>query len=124
VSKTFLVVEDESIIAEDLRRTVTQLGYTYLGRVSTGDDAVHKANALSPDIVLMDVRLRGSMNGFQAAEAIRKDRPVAIVFVSAFSPPTPLAPGCVFIPKPFSPEALRTGIEAAVREAPCHSSLS
>ena len=124
MSKTFLIVEDESIIAEDLRHTVTRLGYTYLGRVATGADAIEKARALTPDIILMDVRLRGPMTGYEAAQTILNDRPVAVVFLSAFSPLEPLAAGCIFVAKPFSPEQLRNGIETALREAPCHSSQS
>jgi CheY-like chemotaxis protein len=124
VSKTFLIVEDESIIAEDLRHTVTKLGYTYVGRVATGPDAVDKARALTPDIILMDVRLRGRMTGYEAADVILNHRPVAIVFLSAFSPMSPLAAGCVFVAKPFSPEPLRNAIETALRETPCHSSQS
>jgi CheY-like chemotaxis protein len=124
VSKTFLIVEDESIIAEDLRHTIARLGYTYLGRVATGADAIEKARTLAPDIILMDVRLRGRMTGYEAADAILNHRPAAIVFLSAFAPMTPLAPGCVFVAKPFSPEQLRNGIETALRETPCHSSQS
>jgi CheY-like chemotaxis protein len=124
VSKTFFIVEDESIIAEDLRYTVTKLGYRCLGRAASGAEAVEQARALKPDIILMDVRLRGPMTGFEAAEAILHEQSVAVVFLSAFTPKSPLQPGCAFVPKPFSPEQLRRGIETAVREVPCHSSQS
>ena len=117
MSKTFLIVEDESIIAEDLRHTVTKLGYTYLGRAATGLEAIDKALALNPDIILMDVRLRGRMTGYEAAESILKEKPAAIVYLSAFSPIAPLAPGCAFVAKPYSLAQLRDGIENAVRQA-------
>jgi CheY-like chemotaxis protein len=116
---TILIVEDESIIAEDLRHTVTTLGYTFLGRVATGADAVDKALALQPDIMLMDIRLRGTMSGIEAADVILKQRPVAVVFLSALAPIAPLARGCVFVTKPFSPEQLHHGIERAVQELAC-----
>jgi CheY-like chemotaxis protein len=124
VSKTFLIAEDESIIAEDLRHTVTRFGYTYIGRVATAADAVQKALAQAPEFILMDVRLRGAMSGYDAAATILSQRPVAIVFLSALAPVAPLAPGCVFVPKPFGPEQLRTAIETALRDVPCHSSQS
>jgi CheY-like chemotaxis protein len=124
VPKTLFIVEDENIIAEDLRYTITQLGYQYLGRAAEGAAAIKQASALKPDIVLMDVRLRGRMTGFEAAEAILQERSVAVVFLSAFSPKSPLQPGCAFVPKPFSPEQLRRGIERAIGDVPCHSSQS
>lgn len=124
MSKTFFIVEDESIIAEDVRYTLTKLGYQFLGRVANGADAIEQARALKPDIILMDVRLRGPMTGFEAAEAILNERRVAVVFLSAFSPKSPLQPGCAFVPKPFSREQLRQGIERAIGEVPCHSSQS
>jgi CheY-like chemotaxis protein len=114
--KTFLIVEDESIIAEDLRFTVSKLGYTCIGRVTSGADAIEKALTLQPDIILMDIRLRGAMTGYEAAETVLNERPFAIVFLSAFSPTSSLAPGCVFVSNPFSPEQLRHGIETAERE--------
>ncbi|HYP06997.1 MAG TPA: response regulator [Bryobacteraceae bacterium] len=121
MSKTILIVEDEAIIADDLRHIVTRLGYTYLGRVATGIGAIEKACELEPDVILMDIRLRGKMTGIEAAEVILSRRPIAIVFLSAFSPDLTRMPGCAFTAKPFSPEQIRQGIDAALRERMCQS---
>ena len=78
-----LVVEDERIIALDLRSKLVRLGYRVLGMAHTGGDAVRMAGELTPDIVLMDIILDGDMDGIEAARQIRLDRPVPVVFVSA-----------------------------------------
>lgn len=116
MGKTILIVEDEIIVADDLRHIVMKLGYTFLARVATGLAAVEKAKELQPDVILMDIRLRGSMTGLEAAKAILEQRPTAIVFLSAFGPDAPLAQGCAYVAKPFSLEQLRHGIEAVIRE--------
>jgi CheY-like chemotaxis protein len=64
-----LIVEDEPIIAWDLQRRLTRLGYVVLGSVSSGQDALEKALALKPDLILMDIRLAGTMDGIEAASA-------------------------------------------------------
>lgn len=124
VLKTVLIVEDESIIADDLRHIVTQLGYTFVGRVASGAAAVEKALALRPDVIVMDIRLRGPMTGIEAAELILKEFQAAIVFLSAFTPDAAPGSRCAFVAKPFSHEQLRQGIDAALREQTCQSSLS
>src|SRR5262245_50060695 len=60
---SILVVEDESIVAEDLRERLTKMGTTVLGPVSTGEQAVQVAEQAHPDLVLMDIRLQGRMDG-------------------------------------------------------------
>jgi CheY-like chemotaxis protein len=120
VSKTVLIVEDESIIANDLQYLVSEFGYAPVGRAATGEDAIDKALRLRPNIMLIDIRLRGPMTGMEAAESITKEIAVAIVFLSAFTPDPQFAKGCAFVPKPFSPQQLREGIEIALKTLPCH----
>jgi CheY-like chemotaxis protein len=79
-----LIVEDESLVALNLDRRLTRLGYSVVGRVATGTEAIHGAMALSPHIVLMDIHLRGEMDGVEAAQAIRAQRPIPIIFLSAY----------------------------------------
>ena len=66
-----LVVEDQRLIAADVENTLKKLGYVVVGNVSSGEDAISAADRLRPELVLMDVRLRGEMDGIQAAEIIR-----------------------------------------------------
>ena len=113
---TTLIVEDDFIIADDLKHTVAQLGYTCAGSAASGEEAVSKARELRPDILLMDIRLRGKMTGADAARIIRNERPVAVVFLSATLPSSEGERGCAFVPKPFSVEQLRRAMDSALRE--------
>jgi CheY-like chemotaxis protein len=66
-----VVVEDEALVAEDLSRLVTALGYAVVAVTDSGEEAVELANALRPDLVLMDLNLRGAMNGLEAGNLIQ-----------------------------------------------------
>jgi CheY-like chemotaxis protein len=78
-----LLVEDELLIAEDLKQKVKRLGHTVVGHAATGKGAVEQAAETSPDVVLMDVRLRGEMTGVEAAQQICRTRSVPVVYVTA-----------------------------------------
>ncbi|MBC7883118.1 MAG: response regulator, partial [Anaerolineae bacterium] len=80
-----LVVEDEELIYEYLVQVLESSGYTVVGTTDTGEEAIERTLALKPDIVIMDIRLKGSMSGIQAAVAIRENLDVPIVFSTAFS---------------------------------------
>lgn len=78
-----LVVEDEKIIQLDLRYQLEHLGYVVAGMASTGEEAVTKATELAPDLILMDVRLKGRMDGIEAAKQIRAMREVPVIYLTA-----------------------------------------
>jgi PAS domain S-box-containing protein len=80
-----LVVEDEELIYEYLVHILESSGYTVVGTTDTGEEAIERTLALKPDIVIMDIRLKGSMSGIQAAVAIRENLDVPVVFSTAFS---------------------------------------
>jgi two-component system cell cycle sensor histidine kinase/response regulator CckA len=80
-----LIVEDERIVAGDIRSRLRRLGYTVVDMVSTGEEAVQRADALHPDLVLMDIRLEGPMDGIQAADAIRSRLDIPVIYLSAFA---------------------------------------
>ena len=67
---TILIVEDEAIVAADLAGKLEQLGYEVVGTAAKGEEAVESACRLKPEVVLMDIRLKGAMDGIEAAEAI------------------------------------------------------
>jgi len=79
------IVDDEHIIAWDLERRLTGLGYVVLGLVSSGQEAIEKALELRPDLVLMDIRLPGTMGGIEAAERIRAQLQTVIVYMTAYA---------------------------------------
>jgi CheY-like chemotaxis protein len=112
-----LVVEDEPIVALDLTRRLARRGYA-VTRVTTGVAAVKAADALRPDVILMDVHLPGAMDGLQAAASIWARQAVPIVYLTGSADPALLAavqtPPPVFtLAKPFSEEALQEVISRA-----------
>jgi CheY-like chemotaxis protein len=67
-----LVVEDESIVAKDIQQSLKKLGYLVVDLCSTGEQAVQVAEEKKPDLVLMDIMLKGDMSGIEAANLIRE----------------------------------------------------
>lgn len=80
-----LVVEDEGIIAEDLRMGLEEMGYDVVAVVSTGEDAVREAEEKHPDLVLMDVVLHGDMDGIEAADRIHVNLDIPVIYLTAYS---------------------------------------
>jgi two-component system, cell cycle sensor histidine kinase and response regulator CckA len=123
-----LVVEDEAIVARDIRQQLAQLGYTPLGPATRGEQAIALAHELRPDLVLMDIRLVGSMNGVTAALSIRRELSLPIVFLTAFSEEETLAEAknaepFGYIIKPFSDRELRSVLEMALYKASAEAKL-
>ena len=114
-----LVVEDEVIVARDIRQQLVELGYEPVGHATHGEEAVAMAQALRPDLVLMDVQLAGAMDGISAAEQIRSQLALPVVFLTAFGGDESLdrakqTDPFGYILKPFSERELRTVLEIAL----------
>lgn len=114
-----LIVEDERDVAYILMRTLDRFGYSVAGYEDTGEKAVSAAGALKPDIVLMDIKLAGKMDGIEAADMIRKTYRIPVIFVTALMDDQTLARVAVsapygFIVKPFHDDELRNVIEIAL----------
>jgi signal transduction histidine kinase len=113
-----LVVEDENVVAMDLRSSLIQLGYEVVETVATGRQAIECVSREHPDLVLMDVRLRGDMDGIQAAEEIGR-MGVPVVYLTAFSDKSTLDRAKItgplgYLLKPFDERELHIVIEMAV----------
>lgn len=80
-----LVVEDEALTALSIAEHLRLHGYDVLETVSTGEQAVKAAETQRPDIIFMDIRLSGKMDGIEAADAIRKIFLVPVAFISGYS---------------------------------------
>ena len=78
-----LVVEDDGVLALDLAETLDDLGYTVAGTATRGEEAIDLARRLHPNLILMDVGLAGDIDGIAAAEAIRDEHDVPVVFLTA-----------------------------------------
>ena len=114
-----LVVEDEQIVALDLRETLEQLGYHVVGTAGTAAEAIQLAEAAAPDLVLMDIHLQGEVDGISTADRIRAHGGPPVVFVTAFDDARTLARARVTEPygyllKPFNVRELRATIEMAI----------
>jgi len=114
-----LVIEDESIVSKDLQHSLTKLGYNVVGAASNGEKAIELAGLKKPNIILMDIMLKGDMNGIEAAEKIKELYSVPIVFLTAYSDESTLSKAKItepygYILKPFKEIDLHTTIEMAV----------
>ncbi len=120
MSKTqILIVEDEGLIAKDLQSMLRRLGYDVPVTVGTGDLAIQTAAANQPDLILMDIQLKGNMDGVMAAQTIKERQDVPIVFLTANSDEATLQRAKVtdpfgFLIKPFEERSIQAGIEVAL----------
>jgi CheY-like chemotaxis protein len=80
-----LVVEDESIVSKDIQHSLKKLGYNVVGSASTGEKAIELALSLKPDIVLMDIMLKGDLTGIQAAEQIKSQINIPVIYLTAYA---------------------------------------
>lgn len=114
-----LIVEDERVVAKDIAATLRKLGYAVLPTASTAEDAVRLAKQEAPDLLLMDIYLRGELDGIEVAQAIKLERHVPVVFLTGMSdveslqravPVEPLG----YIVKPYNDNELQCAIEVAL----------
>jgi PAS domain S-box-containing protein len=124
-----LIVEDGIIMARDIQHRLDAIGYNVVGIATTGEEAVEKSKRLLPDLLLMDVNLRGVIDGINAAQQIARDSDVPIVFVTAYSDEATLkrarsANPFGYVLKPFDDGELRTTIEMALFRHGLHRSLT
>jgi DNA-binding LytR/AlgR family response regulator len=114
-----LVVEDESIVSKDIQQSLKKLGYNIVGAAATGEKAVILAKETKPDLVLMDIMLKGEMSGIDTAEEIKKTLNVPVIYLTAYADENTLGKAKVtepygYIIKPFKEIDLHTSIEMAL----------
>ena len=114
-----LLVEDDPVVARDLQQQIQDLGYECVGSAAAGEQAIRLAGELRPDLVLMDVQLLGAMDGITAAQAIREQFALPVVFLTAYTEDSTIARAKLSAPfgyliKPFRERDLRVGIEMAL----------
>ena len=114
-----LVVEDESIVSKDIQHSLKKLGYNVVGASATGEKAVELAHETKPDIILMDIMLKGEMNGIETADQIKKELNIPVIYLTAYADESTLTKAKVtepygYIIKPFKEVDLHTSIEMAL----------
>ncbi|MBK7668114.1 MAG: response regulator [Sphingobacteriaceae bacterium] len=113
------IVEDESIVAKDIQNNLIKLGYNVLGIANNGKDAIEQIKETNPDVVLMDIMIKGDLTGIEVAEQIRKHISVPVIFLTAYADESTLSRAKVtepygYILKPFKEIDLHSTIEMAV----------
>ncbi len=114
-----LIVDDEVVVAEDIRRQLRSLGYVVVGVVASGSEAVQLAGEHRPDLILMDIKLKGPMDGIEAARTIQSQYRIPVMYLTAFSDEETLDRARQTLPlayliKPFVSSDLRAALELAL----------
>jgi len=119
ISARILVVEDERITGEDLRDVLTELGYGVIDVVSSGPEAILLAENETPDLVVMDIRIKGDMDGTEAARVLRNRFNIPVIYLTAHADAETLqrarlAQPLGYLTKPFQEAELHASIEMAL----------
>lgn len=117
-----LIVEDESIVALDIQTRLENHGFSVIGIVSTGSRAIEKARDEKPDLILMDINLKGSIDGVETASLIRRELDCPILFLTAYADEKTIKRARIsdasgYILKPFRESELLVTIELAIKRS-------
>lgn len=101
-----LVVEDENIVSKDIQQCLKKLGYNVVATTATGEEAVQLAEEKNPDVVLMDIMLKGEMSGIEAAAQIKEHYDIPVIYLTAYADESTLSKAKItepygYILKPF-----------------------
>lgn len=120
-----LIVEDEIIVAIEVQSHLERRGYVVVDAVTTGEEAVERAQALAPDVVLLDIGLDGAMDGVEAACQMQaaREHPLLVIFLTAYGDErtrrrAEAAAPFGYLIKPFDARDLFATLEAALRRHP------
>lgn len=121
IHANILIVEDENIVAKDIETRLKKFGYHVFGPVPTGEEAIKKITEESPDLVLMDIRLKGKMDGVETAQFIHQNFNIPIIYITANADEKTLERAKVtdpfgYIIKPFKEKELKTTIEITLNK--------
>ena len=114
-----LIVEDEALVADELSERLSRLGFSVIGTADSADQCIAIATRERPDLILMDIRLKGDKNGLQAADEIRRLLDTSIVYVTALSDASTVERAKRtehdgFLLKPFHRSDLQSTIDVAM----------
>lgn len=114
-----LIVEDDLLLSMVEERLINNLGYEVVGKVSSGEEAIKKEKELQPDVIVMDISLKGAMDGIDAMKEIRKSSDVAVIYLSGSSDETHIERAgethySGYLTKPITSGDLRGPLEKAI----------
>lgn len=113
------IVEDESIVAKDIQNSLTKLGYNVVGSANNGLDAIERITELMPDLILMDIMIKGNLTGIDVSEKIKETVNIPVIFLTAYADEGTLSRAKItepygYILKPFKEIDLHSTIEMAI----------
>ncbi|CBS89714.1 response regulator [Azospirillum lipoferum] len=119
IAARILIVEDDRIVARDIQHQLSRMGHVVVGMSANGEEAVRLAGSHRPDLVLMDIRLEGEMDGIEAARRIRDSQRIPVVFLTAYANDEVVQRASLTEPfgyllKPFEEPQMRTVIQMAL----------
>jgi two-component system cell cycle sensor histidine kinase/response regulator CckA len=120
-----LIVEDERIVAEHIRQSLVRLSYKIAGIASSGSEAFQMASETGPDLVLMDIVLKGRMDGIETAHRIFNELNIPVIYLSAYTDEKTIRRAKItepygYIVKPFDESSLKSSIEIALHRHTVH----
>lgn len=115
-----MIVEDERVVAEDIKQTLRKKDFEIVAMSQTGEEAIEKAKAHNPDLVLMDIMLAGEMNGIEATKIIQGELNIPVIYVTAYAEEDTLSKAKQtnpygFLVKPIKEQELYATIEMALK---------
>ncbi len=116
-----MIVEDEIITAKAMHMALKVMGYDTCSMVMSGSEAIEKSQQEKPDVILMDINLKGDMDGIEAAETIRDRSSIPIIFLTGY-PDDELERGlelsgkCRYLVKPVEPDDIKRMIDSIFNE--------
>lgn len=116
---SIMVVEDERVVAKDLEETLVRLGYDVVATMASGEECLKLAPVSKPDLVLMDIRIKGSLDGIETAARLKAEIDVPVIYLTAYADDETLARARSteahgYLLKPFRAGELKSSIEIAL----------
>lgn len=126
--KKILIVEDEGVVALSLQSLLTKMGYTIVGTAITGDEAIILAKEKHPDVILMDIHIKGSLDGIQTTEKINEFSDVPVIFLTAYADDETVSRALKtrshsYLVKPVNQRELYSNIEFAIYKRRLHDRI-
>ena len=117
--KKILIVEDEGVVALSLKAVLNKMGYLVTGMAYTGEEAIRLAAETKPDVILMDIHIKGDMDGIQATEQSNKSADIPVIYLTAYADDETVARALKtrshsYLVKPYNPRELYSNIELAI----------
>ena len=117
--KTILIVEDEGVVALSIKAALTKMGYTVVGIAVSGKEAIALATEKKPDVILMDIHIKGDIDGIQTTEKLNAVMDVPVIFLTAYADDETVSRAIrtgshSYLVKPYNPRELYSNIEFAI----------